>query len=50
MSSGEFITSCTAMLSAIVLVIYLSGKIFKAGILNYGSSVGWKEILNWAKN
>ncbi len=50
MHSGEFIASCMAMLVAIVLIVYLSGKIFKAGILNYGNSASWKEILNWAKN
>lgn len=50
MSMGELAMSVSSLVAAILLVIYLAGKIFKAGILNYGATATWKEIFTWAKN
>lgn len=48
MSGSELLFSIGAMVCTIILIVYLSGKIFKAGLLHFGTSASWKEIFKWA--
>lgn len=48
MSTSELLLSIAAMVCSITLIVYLSGKIFKAGLLHFGTSATWKEIFKWA--
>lgn len=49
-SLSDFILTVSILVFSIIFVIWFSGKVFKAGILNYGKTASWKEILKWAKD
>ena len=37
------------LLCTFLFMTYISGKIYRVGILMYGKKVGWKELLKWIK-
>ncbi len=43
----QLILSLTILFSSIVLIAWLSGKIYRTGILMYGKKVTLKEMLKW---
>lgn len=48
MSGTDMLLSVGAMIGMITFIVYVSGKIFKAGLLHYGTSATWKEVFKWA--
>ena len=45
----ELALSIGVLLLTFVAMAYLSGKIYRVGILMYGKKPGWKEIYKWLK-
>lgn len=45
----ELALSTGVLLLTFVAMAYLSGKIYRVGILMYGKKPGWKEIYKWLK-
>ena len=45
----EIITSVVLLIGAFVFTTWLAGKIYKTGILMYGSKVSWKELWKWIR-
>lgn len=45
----ELALSIGVLLLTFVVMAYLSGKIYRVGILMYGKKPGWKEIYKWLK-
>lgn len=45
----ELLLSIGLLVVTFVFMAYLSGKIYKIGILMYGKKPGWKELYKWLK-
>ncbi len=45
----EIITSIVTLITAFIFFTWLSGKIYRIGILMYGKKVTWKELYKWLK-
>lgn len=45
----EIITSMVLLIGAFIFFTWLSGKIYRTGILMYGKKVTWKELYKWLK-
>ena len=45
----EIITSIVTLIAAFIFFTWLSGKIYRIGILMYGKKVTWKELYKWIK-
>jgi len=45
----QFLISVILLISTIILMIYISAKIFRIGILSYGKRPSLKELLMWLK-
>lgn len=45
----EIITSIAILIAAFIFFTWLSGKIYRIGILMYGKKVTWKELYKWLK-
>ncbi|PQL94171.1 ABC transporter permease [Apibacter adventoris] len=45
----QLILSIFIMLASVLLMVYISGKIYRVGILMYGKKVNFKEIWKWIK-
>ena len=45
----ELALSIGVLVLTFVAMAYLSGKIYRVGILMYGKKPGWKEIYKWLK-
>ncbi len=45
----EIITSMLLLVAAFLFFTWLSGKIYRIGILMYGKKVTWKELYKWLK-
>lgn len=45
----EIITSIVTLIAAFIFFTWLSGKIYRIGILMYGKKVTWKELYKWLK-
>ena len=45
----ELALSIGVLVLTFVLMAYLSGKIYRVGILMYGKKPGWKELYKWLK-
>ena len=45
----ELLLSIALLIITFVLMAYVSGKIYRVGILMYGKKPGWKEIVKWLK-
>ncbi len=46
----DIIFSMLALVATFILTTWLAAKIYKTGILMYGSKVGWKDIWKWIKH
>ncbi|WP_026763972.1 ABC transporter permease [Sediminibacterium salmoneum] len=44
----QLIASMATLIGSFLLTTWLSGKVYRTGILMYGKKVGWKEIGKWA--
>lgn len=45
----EIITSMALLITGFIFFTWLSGKIYRVGILMYGKKVTWKELYKWLK-
>lgn len=45
----EIITSMALLIASFLFFTWLSGKIYRVGILMYGKKVTWKELYKWLK-
>ena len=45
----QIITSMALLIGAFIFFTWLSGKIYRTGILMYGKKVTWKELYKWLK-
>lgn len=45
----ELITSMLLLVAAFIFFTWLSGRIYRIGILMYGKKVTWKELYKWLK-
>lgn len=45
----EIVTSMAILVAAFLFFTWLSGKIYRVGILMYGKKVSWKELYKWLK-
>lgn len=45
----EILLSMTLLVAAFVSMVWLSGKIYRTGILMYGKKANWKELAKWLK-
>lgn len=45
----ELITSMLILIASFIFFTWLSGKIYRIGILMYGKKVTWKELYKWLK-
>ena len=45
----QIITSMALLIGAFIFFTWLSGKIYRTGILLYGKKVTWKELYKWLK-
>lgn len=45
----EIITSILILIASFIFFTWLSGKIYRIGILMYGKKVTWKELYKWLK-
>lgn len=45
----EIITSMALLVGSFIFFTWLSGKIYRIGILMYGKKVTWKELYKWLK-
>ena len=45
----EVITSMLLLIASFIFFTWLSGKIYRIGILMYGKKVTWKELYKWLK-
>jgi ABC-2 type transport system permease protein len=45
----EIITSMTLLVAAFLFFTWLSGKIYRVGILMHGKKITWKELYKWLK-
>lgn len=45
----ELITSMLILVAAFIFFTWLSGRIYRIGILMYGKKVTWKELYKWLK-
>ena len=43
----QVLTSIALLLAASVFFVWLSGRIYRIGILSYGKKAGWKTIIKW---
>ncbi len=46
----ELILSMVLTLSFLILIVYVSAKIYRIGILTYGKKPSWKTIFKWLKD
>jgi ABC-2 type transport system permease protein len=44
----ELALSMLTLIAGFVFTTWLSGKIYRTGILMYGKKVTWKEMIKWA--
>jgi ABC-2 type transport system permease protein len=47
-SYWELALSMITLIAGFVFTTWLSGKIYRTGILMYGKKATWKEMLKWA--
>ena len=45
----ELILSISLLVVTFMLMAYISGKVYRVGILMYGKKPGWKDIVKWLK-
>jgi len=45
----EILTSMALLIVSFIFFTWLSGKIYRIGILMYGKKVTWKELYKWLK-
>lgn len=45
----ELILSLSLLMVTFLAIVYLSGKIYRVGILMYGKKASWKDIWKWIK-
>lgn len=45
----QVVTSMVVLVGSFIFFIWLSGKIYRIGILMYGKKVTWKELYKWLK-
>ena len=45
----QYILSVALLTGTFLLMGWISGKIYRIGILSYGKKAGWKEIFKWMK-
>ena len=45
----ELITSMTILVASFIFFTWISGRIYRIGILMYGKKVTWKELYKWLK-
>jgi ABC-2 type transport system permease protein len=45
---GELALSMITLIAGFIFTTWLSGKIYRTGILLYGKKVTWKEMIKWA--
>lgn len=45
----ELLTSMVLLVASFILFTWISGKIYRIGILMYGKKVTWKELYKWLK-
>ncbi|MBP5391764.1 MAG: ABC transporter permease [Bacteroidales bacterium] len=45
----QYILSVALLVGTFLLMGWISGKIYRIGILSYGKKAGWKEIFKWLK-
>ena len=45
----EIVTSMVLLIAGFIFFTWLSGKIYRVGILMYGKKVTWKELYKWLK-
>ena len=45
----QYILSVALLAGTFLLMGWISGKIYRIGILSYGKKAGWKEIFKWMK-
>jgi len=43
----QVLLSIVLLLATSVFFVWLSGRIYRIGILSYGKKAGWKTILKW---
>lgn len=48
-SAWEIISSMALLVAAFIFFTWLSGRIYRVGILMYGKKVTWKELYKWLK-
>ncbi|MDD2564232.1 MAG: ABC transporter permease [Salinivirgaceae bacterium] len=46
----EIITSVVLLIGAFVFTTWLAAKIYKTGVLMYGSKVNWKDLWKWIRH
>ncbi|MCG8532024.1 MAG: ABC transporter permease, partial [Desulfovibrionales bacterium] len=46
---GDLILSWTLLIGTFVLMVWISGKIYRTGILMYGKKVTYKELWKWIR-
>lgn len=45
----QYVLSIVLLVATFLVMAWLSGKIYRIGILSYGKKAGWKEIGKWLK-
>ncbi len=45
----ELLLSIGLLLATFLVIVFLSGKIYRVGILMYGKKVTWKDLMKWIK-
>lgn len=48
-SAGELVSSMFILIASFIFFTWLSGRIYRIGILMYGKKVTWKELYKWLK-
>jgi len=44
----QWITSIVLLIACFIFLVWLTGKIYRTGILMYGKKPSWKEMIKWA--
>lgn len=45
----EILLSMVVLAASFIFMVWLSGKIYRTGILMYGKKVSWKELVKWIR-
>ncbi|MFT4602441.1 MAG: ABC-2 type transport system permease protein [Arenicella sp.] len=46
----ELVISLIVLAASCIVMVYLSAKVYRVGILMYGKKASWKEIMKWLKH